>query len=56
MGRFDDALADLGRAIELDRQSALAPAGRGETYRRMGRFNEALADFNPAIELNREQF
>ena len=33
MGRYDEALADLSRAIELDPGYAWAIAGRGQTYR-----------------------
>ena len=36
MGRYDEALADFNRAIELDPSSAWAIAGRGETYRAWG--------------------
>ena len=52
MQRYDKALADLNRAIELDPADALDIASRGETYRLMGRYEEALADLNRAIELN----
>ncbi len=52
MQRYDKALADLNRAIELDPADALDIASRGETYRRMERYEEALADFSRAIELN----
>ena len=51
-GRFDDALADFNRAIELDPGLAWAIGSRGETYQAMGRYDEALADFNRAIELD----
>ena len=52
MGRYDEALADLNRAIELDPSRDWIIADRGETYRAMGRYDEALADFNRAIELD----
>ena len=52
MERYDEALADFSRAIELDPGNAWAIASRGETYRLMGRYDEALADFNRAIELD----
>jgi tetratricopeptide (TPR) repeat protein len=55
MKRYDDALADLSRAIEVDPESAEALAGRGETYRRMERDDDALADFSRAIEVDPEQ-
>ena len=52
MGRYDEALADFTRAIELDPEDAWTIASRGETYRLMGRYDEALADFTRAIELD----
>jgi tetratricopeptide (TPR) repeat protein len=52
MERYDQALADLNRAIELNPENASALASRGETYRLMERYDEALADFNRAIELD----
>jgi tetratricopeptide (TPR) repeat protein len=52
MGRYDEALANLNRAIELDPEDARAIGSRGQTYRLMGRYDEALADFNRAIELD----
>ena len=52
MGRYDEALADFGRAVELDPNYRWAIAHRGETYRLMGQYDEALADLNQAIELD----
>jgi tetratricopeptide (TPR) repeat protein len=52
LGRYDEALADFNRAIELNPDRARVIADRGETYRLAGRFDEALADFNRAIELD----
>jgi len=51
MGRYDEALADLNRAIELDADQDWAIASRGETYQAIERYDEALADLNRAIEL-----
>ena len=53
MERYDEALADLTRAIELDPEKAWYVASRGRTYRLMERYDEALADFTRAIELDR---
>jgi tetratricopeptide (TPR) repeat protein len=52
MGRFEQALADFDKAIELDPSYQWAIGQRGETYRQMGRFEQALADFDKAIELD----
>jgi tetratricopeptide (TPR) repeat protein len=51
MERYDEALADFNRAIELD-ESAWKLASRGRAYQAMGRYDEALADFSRAIELD----
>ena len=50
--RFDKALIDYNRSIELNQDLAWAIAGRGETYRLLGRSDEALADYDRAIELD----
>jgi tetratricopeptide (TPR) repeat protein len=55
MGRYDQALADFNRAIEVDPEDAWAIGSRGQTYRLMGRYDEALADLNRAIELDPDQ-
>jgi tetratricopeptide (TPR) repeat protein len=52
--RYDEALADLNRAIELNPEDASALACRGYTYWDMERYDEALADFNRALELDPE--
>jgi tetratricopeptide (TPR) repeat protein len=51
-GRFEEAVADLTRAIELVPQHAGAFRNRGETYRQQGYIEESLADFARAIELD----
>jgi len=50
--RYDDALADYTRAIELDPGLARAYGGRGLTYQAMGRYDDALADYGRGIELD----
>jgi tetratricopeptide (TPR) repeat protein len=51
-GRYNDALADFNRAIELDPSDVWAIAGRGRTHEDMGCHVEALADLNQAVELD----
>jgi tetratricopeptide (TPR) repeat protein len=51
MERYEDALADFNRAIELKPNYTWTIAHRGETYRQMERYQDALADFDRAIEL-----
>jgi len=52
MGRLDEALADLNRAIELDPEDAETIASRGQVYRLLGREAEALADLARAAGLD----
>jgi tetratricopeptide (TPR) repeat protein len=44
MGRFDEALADLNHAIELDPSDEEYVAARAETYRLMGNDRDALRE------------
>jgi regulator of sirC expression with transglutaminase-like and TPR domain len=44
MKRYEDALADLSRAIELKPDYDWAIANRGVTYRQIERCEDALAD------------
>jgi tetratricopeptide (TPR) repeat protein len=46
MKRYDEALTDYNRAIELGPGNSRAIASRGETYRLMKRYDEALADYS----------
>lgn len=51
-GRYDEALSDCTRAIELNPQYAWAIGTRGNVYRTVGRYEDALSDHTRAIELN----
>jgi tetratricopeptide (TPR) repeat protein len=51
LGRYEEALADFNRALELAPDDAYALAGRGATLRKLGRYDEALADLNRALAL-----
>ena len=46
LGRYDEAVADLTRALELDPASAFALRGRGNAYLLLDRYDEAVADFD----------
>lgn len=48
---YDRALATYTRAVELDPDSTVALAGRGDTFRLLGRHEEALVDLESAVEL-----
>ncbi|MFF8020057.1 tetratricopeptide repeat protein, partial [Streptomyces sp. NPDC007896] len=52
--RYDEALADFNRAIELDPNVDWIIAQRGWTYRELRRYDEAQADFARAVELDPE--
>ncbi len=50
--RYDQAIADFTRAIELDPSNAVIMAARGETCRLSGRYDQAAVDFARAIVLD----
>jgi tetratricopeptide (TPR) repeat protein len=52
MQRYDEALADLTRAIDLNPRYARAIRSRGRVCRLMQRYDEALTDLNRATELD----
>jgi tetratricopeptide (TPR) repeat protein len=51
LSRYDDALADFNRAIELDPEDAWAISLRGAIYHDLGHYDEAFADASRAVEL-----
>jgi tetratricopeptide (TPR) repeat protein len=51
MERYQEALQDFDRAIELNPKYTWAITNRGETYGLMERYQEALQDFDRAIKL-----
>ncbi|MBD0267944.1 MAG: tetratricopeptide repeat protein [Cyanobacteria bacterium Co-bin8] len=52
LGRLNDSLADLDKAIRLDPSSTEAQVNRGIVLLRMGRFEDAIAAYDKAIELD----
>ena len=56
LGKFDEALQHLDRAIDLIPDYADALADRGWIYLRQGREEEALEDFNHAIQVQPDAF
>jgi tetratricopeptide (TPR) repeat protein len=50
IGRYEDALTDLNRALELAPQRTSTLIHRGITHRQIGCYEEALADFNCVSE------
>src|SRR5208282_4616019 len=49
---YDRAVADYGRAIELNPKYAIAFNNRGFAYRSKGRYDRAIQDYNRAIEIS----
>ncbi len=52
LGKTEDALKDLDRAIELRPAHALSHYNRGHIYARLGRSDEALKDLSQALTIN----
>jgi len=53
--RFEEALADAEKALELDAGNFWAYELRGGAYAMLGRHAEAIADFMKSLEFNRNQ-
>ena len=51
MGKYDLALADFGKAVELFPASNSGYAKRGEIYRAMGKYDKALAEYDKIVQL-----
>jgi len=52
LGRWDEAIAALTKALDLDPKAEVALNLRGVAYSRKGQWDKAKADFTAAIELN----
>jgi len=50
--RYDEAIIEFTRTIELDPYCAVAYVNRGIAYRQKGMSDQAIADFNRAIKLD----
>ncbi|MBI4482071.1 MAG: tetratricopeptide repeat protein [Acidobacteria bacterium] len=50
-GKYDEAVAEFKKALELDAQQAYVWANLADTYAKAQRYPEALEAFNKAIEL-----
>ncbi len=51
-GKYDEAIAEYTKAIELDPNFAYAYNNRGVAYKNKGQYDLAIADYNRAIELD----
>jgi tetratricopeptide (TPR) repeat protein/tRNA A-37 threonylcarbamoyl transferase component Bud32 len=54
LGRYQEALADFNKGMELKPGIAYMHMGRGHVHAEFGRYQEALADYTKAVELGPE--
>lgn len=54
MGRHEEAVADAGKAIELDAEHSSAHFVRASVWMEMGEFDNAIKDFDRSESLSRE--
>ena len=52
LGKFERAVADYTRALELNPNYARAYHNRGLAYDQLGEIDRAIADYSKALELN----
>ena len=52
LGKYNEAIADFNKSIELNPKNETVYNNRGSVYNELGNYNEAIADFNKSIELN----
>jgi serine/threonine protein kinase/Flp pilus assembly protein TadD len=50
LDKYDEAVADYSRALELDMTFVMAYNNRGATYERLRKYDEALIDYSSAIQ------
>ena len=51
-GKYDEAISDYTKALEIDPTLAEAYGNRGTTYGRKGQYDKAISDFTKALEIN----
>jgi TolB-like protein/Tfp pilus assembly protein PilF len=51
-GRFDEAIAECKRGVELDPLSLINNADLGDTYSRAGRYDEAIEQLRKTLEMD----
>jgi len=54
LGKYDKAIEDFNKAIELNPDLAVAYYNRGNTYAELGEYDRAIKDYDKAIELNKD--
>lgn len=51
-GKYDEAVSEYGKAIEISPENVIVYVSRGEAYISLKRYSEAINDFSKAIELS----
>ncbi len=51
-GKYDEAISDYSKALEINPRDAEAYYNRGIVYNRKGQYDEAISDFSKALEIN----
>jgi Flp pilus assembly protein TadD len=51
-GRYDQAISDFSKAIEINPRYGKAYNNRGIVHRLKGQYDQAISDFNKAMEIN----
>ena len=52
LGKYEKAIADFGRALDLHPQNAAFYSNRGLAKSSLGHYEEAIADFDRALDLH----
>jgi Tfp pilus assembly protein PilF len=55
MGLYNEALRDLDKAIELDKNDADSFINRGKIYGKLGKKELAIEDFRKACDMGSEE-
>ena len=50
--RYDEAISNYNKALEINPRYALAYCDRGAAYAKKGHYDEAISDFTKALEIN----
>lgn len=51
-GKYDQAISEFNKAIEIDSSNAVSYFNRGLVYLGKGQFDEGISDLNKSIEIN----
>ncbi len=51
-GQYDQAIADYGKALEINPRYAEAYSNRGAAWQSKGQYDQAIADYGKALEIN----